>query len=311
MNRRDILKAIAVFGASMAFTTYETTEVMAQTVPSGDKEAVDMVAVMGGEPADMLQKALPEIGGIGRYVKTGAKVVVKPNMGWDKLPEQAANTNPELLMELIRQCFAAGAAEVALFDHTCDEWSRCYKNSGIEEAAKAAGAKVLPAHEEIYFRSISLPSGVVLQEAKVHQAILDSDVWFNVPVLKHHGGTNLTIAMKNYMGVVWDRKFFHRHNLQQCIADICTMPKRPALNIVDAYRVVKSNGPRGRSTSDVVMPKALFISEDIVAVDTVATKFFSQIREMSLENVAHIAHGQELKIGTMNTDSLNIKRIKM
>ena len=295
----------------MAFTTYETVEVMAQTLSATNEGPADLVAVLGGDPADMLQKALPAMGGIGRYVHKGSKVVIKPNMGWDKLPEQAANTNPALLVALIRQCFAAGAAEVLLFDHTCDEWSRCYKNSGIEAAAKAAGAKVLPAHEEVYFRSVSLPSGVVLKETKVHQAILDCDTWFNVPVLKHHGGANLTISMKNYMGIVWDRYFFHRNNLQQCIADVCTMRKRPALNIVDAYRVVQSHGPRGRSESDVVMPKALFMSEDIVAVDTVAAKFFNQIREMPLENVAHIAGGQALNLGTMNTDRLNIKRIRM
>lgn len=136
-------------------------------------------------------------------------------------------------------------------------------------------------------------------------------MWFNCPILKNHGGANLTISMKNYMGIVWDREYFHAHNLQQCIADVCTLDKKPALNIVDAYRVMKTNGPRGRSASDVVLAKALFLSQDIVAVDTAAAKFFNQIREMPLESVGHIAAAQALGVGTMDLESLNVKRIKI
>jgi uncharacterized protein (DUF362 family) len=248
---------------------------------------------------------------MGKFVKAGQKVTIKPNIGWDKAPELAGCTNPKLISEIIKQCFAAGASDVTVFDHTCDDWIKCYKNSGIEDAAKDAGAKVVPAHDESYYRTISLPLGKSMQEAKVHEAILDSDVWINVPVLKHHGGANLSISMKNLMGIVWDRKVFHRTDLQQCIADICTLDKRSTLNVVDAYRVMKTNGPRGKTTADVVKSKAQFISQDIVAVDTAAAKFFNQIREMPLENVAHIANGKELNLGSMNLEKLNIKKIKM
>ena len=117
--------------------------------------------------------------------------------------------------------------------------------------------------------------------------------------------------MKNMMGIVWDRRFFHQNDLQQCIADICTLQKKAALNVVDAYRIMKTNGPRGRSASDVVLAKGLFISPDIVAVDTAAAKFFNQVREMPLDTVGHLAKGEALKVGTMNLDKLNVKRIKM
>ena len=116
-----------------------------------------------------------------------------------------------------------------------------------------------------------------------------------MPILKNHGGANLTISMKNHMGIVWDRGFFHSNDLQQCIADICTMDKKAVLNVVDAYRVLKTNGPRGRSASDVVLTKGLFISQDIVAVDTAATKFFNQVRNAGNHPkkflVVHIAFG--------------------
>ncbi|MDR1810696.1 MAG: DUF362 domain-containing protein, partial [Prevotella sp.] len=116
---------------------------------------------------------------------------------------------------------------------------------------------------------------------------------------------------KNLMGIVWDRRIFHSSDLQQCIADICTLQKKPVLNIVDAYRTMKTNGPQGKSLTDVFESKSLFISQDIVAVDTAATKFFNQIRNMPLEHVGYLANGQTLKLGTMNIDKLNVKKINL
>lgn len=312
MDRRNFLRTIAITGAAITLKTQGGMDILAQTVNNAQTgKSVDIVAVMGGEPDAMFKRAMTELGGMSKYVKKGYKVVVKPNIGWDKVPELAGNTNPKLVAEIVRQCFAAGAKEVTVFDHTCDDWVKCYKNSGIEAAAKGAGAKVVPAHEESYYRTIQLPNGKKIKNAKVHEAILDSDVWINVPVLKHHGGANLSISMKNHMGIVWDRRIFHSSDLQQCIADICTMQKKPVLNVVDAYRTMKTNGPQGKSSADVVDTKSLFVSTDIVAVDTAAAKFFNQIREMPLANVGHLANGQSLKLGTMNIDNLNIKRIKM
>lgn len=310
MNRREFLKAIALTGLATTLKWDSSMDLFAQALPASTS-GCDLVAVMGGEPAAMFRKAIAEFGGMGKFVKAGQKVVVKPNIGWDKSPELAGNTNPELVAEIIRQCFEAGAKEVVVFDHTCDDWRKCYKNSGIEDAAKAAGAKVLPGHEESYYREVDLPRAKSLKKAKIHSAILDSDVWINVPVLKNHGGAKMTISMKNHMGIVWDRGFFHKNDLQQCIADVCTLNKPAVLNVVDAYRVMKTNGPRGKSEADVVCPKGLFVSTDIVAVDTAATKFFDQIEKMPLDVVGHLAKGEELKIGTMNIDSLKVKKIKM
>jgi uncharacterized protein (DUF362 family) len=259
----------------------------------------------------MFRKGIAEMGGMNKFIKKGFKVCVKPNIGWDKVPEMAGNTNPDLIAEIVRQCLKAGAKEVVVFDHTCDDWRKCYQNSGIEKAAKAAGAKIVPAHEESYYREVNLPSGKVLKTTKVHEAILDSDVWINVPVLKNHGGAKMSISMKNHMGIVWDRGFFHKNDLQQCIADVCTLKKAAILNVVDSYRMMKANGPRGKSEADVVLAKALFISQDIVAVDTAATNFFNQIREMPLTSVKHLSLGESLNIGTMNLEKLKIKRVKI
>jgi uncharacterized protein (DUF362 family) len=312
MDRRDFLRALALTGAALTVKESGAITMMAQRFSgAAPTENYDLVAVMGGEPEAMFRKAIAEMGGMGKFVKKGQKVVVKPNIGWDKVPELSGNTNPKLVAEIIRHCFKAGAKEVIVFDHTCDDWRKCYENSGIEAAAKAAGAKVLPAHEESYYRAVDLPKAKILKSTKIHEAILDCDVWINVPVLKNHGGAKMSISMKNHMGIVWDRGYFHSHDLQQCIADVCTLNKAAVLNVVDAYRLMKTNGPRGKSEADVVLSKGLFISQDIVAVDTAATTFFNQVREMPLSDVGHLAKGEALKLGTMSIDKLNVKKIKM
>jgi uncharacterized protein (DUF362 family) len=306
MKRRYFLKAVALTGVAATFKWSDGLEIMAQNV-----KGYDLVAVLGGDPVTMFKKAIAELGGMGKFVRKGQKVCVKPNIGWDRTPELAANTNPDLVAEIVRQCLAAGAKEVVVFDHTCDEWRKCYTNSGIQDAVEKAGGKIMPGHEESYYREVDLPNGVNLKSAKIHQAILDSDVWINVPVLKMHGGAKMSISLKNLMGIVWDRRYFHSHNLQQCIADCNTLSKKPVLNIVDAYRVIKANGPQGRTESDVALAKGLFISPDSVAVDTAAIKFYNQISAMDLNIVEHVGKAEALKIGTTKIESLNVKRIKV
>lgn len=306
MKRRYFLKAVALTGVAATFKWSDGLEIMAQNV-----KGCDLVAVLGGDPVVMFRRAIAELGGMGKFVKKGQKVCVKPNIGWDRTPELAANTNPDLVGEIVKQCYGAGAKEVVVFDHTCDEWKRCYKNSGIEDAVNNAGGSIVPADVESYYREVDLPNGVKMKSAKIHQAILDSDVWINVPVLKMHGGAKMSISLKNLMGIVWDRRYFHSHNLQQCIADCNTLSKKPVLNVVDAFRVIRSNGPQGRTESDVALVKGLFISPDSVAVDTAAIKFYNQISAMDLNEVEHVGKAEALKIGTTKIESLNVKRIKV
>jgi uncharacterized protein (DUF362 family) len=264
----------------------------------------DLVAVKGGEPEVMFQEGIEALGGIRVFVKKGQSVVVKPNIGWDVTPERAGNTNPKLVAEIVRQCRDAGAKEVYVFDHTCDDWQRCYRDSGIEAAARNAGAKIAPAHTGGYYQEISVKNGKSLTAAKEHELILGSDVFINVPILKDHDSARLTIAMKNLMGIVWDRGAWHRNDLHQCIADYAAY-RKPTLNIVDAYNVMKQNGPRGIAVSDVVAMKSLLISGDMVAVDTAAAKLFG----MNPADVRYIQIAADQHAGRMDLENLRIKRI--
>ena len=310
MKRRDFLKTSAVAGAALSLNFDGLQAALSSNTVAVEK-APDLVAVMGGEPAAMLDKALEALGGIGKFVKKGQKVVIKPNIGWDRAPEMAGNTNPELVAALVKQCLGAGAQKVTVFDHTCDNWQKCYETSGISDAVKKAGGIMMPGNDEKYYKEVAIPGGVTLKNAKIHESLIEADVWINVPVLKNHGGAKLTCAMKNYMGIVWDRRYFHSNDLQQCIADICTWNKKPVLNIVDAYRIMHKNGPQGKSLSDVAQLKTLIASTNIVATDTAALRFFNQVEKLDISAVGHIGKGEALKLGTSNLDKLTIKRIKI
>jgi uncharacterized protein (DUF362 family) len=273
---------------------------------SSSSGKIDMVGVKGGEPGEMFDKAIAELGGMGKFVKRGQSVVVKPNMGWSRTPESAANTNPDLVKRIVEHCLKAGAKSVHIFDHTCNSWRDCYEKSGMNEVAAATGAKLVTGNHSNDYREIDVPKGKRLKKAKMHRLILDSDVFINVPVLKNHGGAVMTCAMKNLMGIVWDRGYFHKNNLQQCIADFVTA-RKPDLNIIDGYRVMKKGGPRGHNLRDVEMMKYLIVTTDIVAADTAASKVIG----IPIERIKHIELGEELGLGTTALDTLNIKRIDM
>lgn len=306
MERREFIKksAAAALAAGAAVSFGGFSKIFA----SEDirKYPYDLVAVKGGNPDAMFDKAIASMGGMKNFVKKGQTVCVKPNIGWDSTPELAANTNPLLVKQIIKHCYEAGAKEVYVFDHTCDNWNRCYKNSGIESAVNDAGGKIVSGASEGYYQNISVKSGKILRDAKVHEILLSADVLINVPVLKHHGGGRITVGMKNMMGVVWDRGYWHRNDLHQCIADFSTYCK-PALVVVDAYNVMLQNGPRGGSQADLENMKSLLLSTDIVAADSAAAKLFG----MDPQDIPYIKYADELKIGSMDLSRLKINRIKM
>lgn len=306
MKRRDFLRTS--FGGTLAAGAsihLKGIEKFRKTPAVSAK--YDMVAIMGGNPDAMFDLGIQEYGGMGNFVKKGQKVLVKPNIGWDVVPELAANTNPALIKRIIEHCFSAGAKEVYVFDHTCDNWVNCYKNSGIEKIAKSAGAKVVPAASENYYHEIDIPGGLRLRKAKVHELLLETDVFINVPVLKDHNSTRMTASLKNMMGVVWDRGYWHSNNLDQCIADYALYEKKPALNVIDCYNVMVKHGPQGVSKEDVVLMKSQILTTDWVSGDTAAARMLG----VPVEKIGYIPIAHKMGIGNMNIDALNIKRIKM
>ena len=289
-------------GAALSFGSFQ--KLWGETYNSAK---YDLVAVMGGTPEAMFDLGIQELGGMETFVKKGQKVIVKPNIGWDVVPELAANTNPGLVKRIVEHCLKAGAKEVYVFDHTCDNWVNTYKNSGIEKAAKSAGAKVVPANSENYYQAVTIPGAVKLKSVKVHQLLLEADVFINVPVLKDHNSTRMTCCLKNMMGVVWDRGYWHANNLHQCIADYALYEKKPSLHVVDCYNVMVKHGPQGVSKEDVVQMKSQILTTDWVAGDAAAARMLG----VEPEKIDYIPIAHKMGLGNMMLDNLNIKRIKM
>jgi len=306
MNRRHFLKNVVkgtvVAGSAVALGNY--APLLAAT--GQPAPAYDLVAVRGGEPEVMFDQAMASLGGMQTFVPKGSRVLVKPNIGWDVTPDRAGNTNPKLVGRIIEHCLGAEAREVSVFDHACDPWMQCYRNSGIEMAVRSAGGKIVSGDSEGYYQRVSVPGGRRLGEVKAHELFLEADVVINVPVLKHHSSTMLTIGMKNLMGVVWDRGYWHRNDLHQCIADFMTF-RRPALTVVDAYNVMKQNGPRGLSVGDIVLMQSLIVSTDPVAADAAAAKLFG----VEPADIRHIQLASEMNLGRMDLSGLSINRIRL
>ena len=278
----------------------------------------DMVAIHGGTAADMFEKGIAEMGGMSRFVKKGQTVVIKPNIGWDRPPEYGANTDPGLVAKIVKHCFDAGAKEVFCFDHTCgNDWDNRYKVSGIAAAVESNGGKMVPGNTENMYEPQIVPKGVSLKDCKVHKLAINPDVFINIPVLKHHGGAKITCALKNYMGCIWDRQWWHRNNMPQCIADYASYQKT-TLTIVDAYRVMLEHGPRGKSPEFSPIAKYQLISTDIVAADVAATQIFASVAKATgmgvpykLDDIKYIEAAEKLGVGTTDLSKLNVKRISM
>lgn len=310
-NRRRFLQTGLVVGATAALCPVEalfgqnsSTNSAAAGAPAGPRPV--LVALRNGSRSAMLDKGLAELGGIQAFVKPGQTVLIKPNIGWDAVPEKGANTHPEIVQRLVKACLDAGAKSVSVFDNSCDQWQRAYQNSGIEEAARSAGARIVNGKDETLYREVVIPNGVKLKHAKVHSLVLDSDVFFNVPVLKNHEGSLMTCAMKNLMGVIWDRGFYHQTDLHQTIADFLTF-KRPTLNIVDAYHPMMRNGPRGKSPDDCVEMRTMLLSTDPVLVDAASAKLMSY----EINQVTHVRLAAEMKIGSSDLEHADVRKFKL
>lgn len=305
MDRREFLKKSAVigFGAGLYF------------LPGGLRRGAqlaaqspvfpDLVALKGGSPQVMFDRGIKLIGGMGRFVKNGQTVLVKPNMSFDLAPEYGANTSPELVATIVKHCFDAGAKKVVFMDHSLDYWENAAKNSGIMGAARGAGAIFAPAEREGLYQKVTF-AGQKLKEAAIHETLLESDVFINVPVLKHHGGAGVSCSIKNLMGCVWNRRVYHFGSLQTCIADFLHA-KKPDLNVVDASRVITRNGPHGGSLADVAQIGSLIISPDIVAADTAAAMLVGRKQG----EVEYISLASRAGFGQSDLSKLKIERVSV
>ncbi len=295
LDRRHFIKTATISGLGVYALALAQSDI--QSLP-------DVVITQNESPATLVKQAIDNLGGMQRFVKKGQSVLIKPNIGWDRVPEQAANTNPQIVAQVIKMCREQGAKRIRVLDRTCNEPKRCYRNSGIKKAAQDAGAQVRHIVAS-RFVDVDFPNGEVIKKWPVYKDVLDFDVLINIPIAKDHTVSRLTLGMKNIMGVLGgDRGQLHR-NFHTAIVDVNT-GIHTALTIIDAYRVLLRNGPSGGNVDDVEEKKTVIASTDRVAADACATDLFG-IHPQELEYLQNaaarglgVADLEKLKIHTLD-----------
>ncbi|MFH1251669.1 MAG: DUF362 domain-containing protein [bacterium] len=238
------------------------------------KETVypDLVMVKNGQPAEMARKALDMLGGISRFIAKGDSVLLKPNLSWDRAPEYAATTNPELVAEIVRQCYQAGAKKVVILDNTCNDARRSYDSCKIPEYAKVVGADVRFVRDN-QFVETPIPGGTHLTSWLIHQEVFNADKLINIPILKHHGISGITSGFKNMMGLLGGQRGRIHRPYAESIVDLNRVIV-PNLTIIDAFRILRRNGPSGGNLNDVEQLSTILAGTDRVLVDAWAAKIF-------------------------------------
>jgi len=309
MDRRSFLQSTAGALGGLA-----AVDALSPLLSASQVARPDLAVVKGASVEKIVQAAIDAIGGIKRFISKDDIVVIKPNIGWDRAPEYAANTNPELVAALVKICFGAGAKTVKVFDRTCHDQRRCYENSGIEPAAKAAGAQVpfvggprLTAIEERLYKDTKIPDGVAIKSWPLNEDAVNPKVrLINVPIAKNHGSTKLSMSMKNLMGIMGDNRGQAHQKLDTAIVDIATVVK-PTLIIIDAIRILTAHGPTGGSLDDVKRLDTIVAGVDPVATDAYSTTFFG----MEPKDIGHIKEAAERGLGKMDLSKLNIQKIEV
>jgi uncharacterized protein (DUF362 family) len=268
---------------------------------AADAQWPQLTVVENAEPRALAKQALENLGGMARFVSKQDVVVLKPNIAWDRTPEQAANTNPDLVAEVVRQCWDAGAKRVIVTDVSCNEPRRCFQRSGIMAAARAAGAEVLLPDPD-RFREVDL-GGVVLKSWPVFTPFLEADKVINLPIAKHHGLTGATLGMKNWYGILGGQRNRLHQQIHQSLADLAAF-MLPTFTLLDCYRVLVRNGPTGGNLEDVVLKKTLVAGTDPVAIDAYAAKAYWNLGAGQLP---YLEMAAARGLGTPDFASLNVK----
>ena len=320
VGRRDALARLARAGAAGAGVTglgvwlasrsrrpEEPPAVSVQrahTVPE-DPSLPSLAVIQGEDPRGLLRRAVTELGGIRRFISRGDVVVIKPNVSWDRTPEQAANTNPLVVAEMVRLCVEAGARSVVVTDASINEPHRSFQRSGIGEAARQAGGEVvLP--EERKFRRVDL-HGDLLRVWPVLEPFLAADKVINLPVAKHHSLTGVTLGFKGWYGILGGQRQRLHQRIHESLADLGDF-MRPTLTVIDGYRVLLRNGPGGGNLEDVALKKTLMAGTDPVALDACAAKTWWNL---GVEDLLYLQLAARRGLGNPQFESLKTSMVTL
>jgi len=299
ITRRDLLKLLAAGGAVLSLPKLGRALVaLAQTTP-------DLAVIKGDNPAKNVRAAIEVLGGIKRFVSKGDRVVIKPNMGLGNEPYKATTTEPKVMRALAEMVLGAGAKMVMVFDYPFHNPDIALEVCGIKKELEGLDDTfVYIIRNRNLFREVAIPNGKKLKKQHVAIDILEADTIINVPIAKSHGSAKVTFGMKNWMGVVENRGFWHIIDLNQAIADFATFIK-PKLTVIDATRALVTGGPGG--PGEIASLKTIVAGVDPVAVDSYALTLAKwQGKDYKPQDVPYIMKAAEMGVGSYEIDKLNI-----
>ncbi|MDW7709485.1 MAG: DUF362 domain-containing protein [Deferrisomatales bacterium] len=298
-ERRRFLKRLARLGLFAAGSGGVWTLDLRRARAAAAPEPQPVAVAEGPDEAFLVRLVLEKLGGMGRFVRPGAQVVVKPNIAWDRTPEEGANTHPAVVAEVCRLARESGAAQVRVFDRPCNDGRRTYERSGVRAAVEGLGdRRVRLEHvRDEWFEVVDLPGARALDRWPLYRPALAADVLINVPVLKHHGLTGVTVGLKNLMGVMGGNRGRIHQGIDQNLVDLNRVV-RSHLTVVDATRILLRGGPQGGGTDGVRVAHRVAASADVVAADAWGA------REFGVEpfDIGHLraAHEQGLGVGDLS-----------
>ncbi len=296
MDRRGFLKTAAIGSIGLSLPSLDPLETFGAPVQP------DLAVAHGASPEKIVRAAVHSLGGIKRFIAKGDVVVVKPNIAWDRVPEQAGCTNPEVVAAVVKLCYEADAKTVKVFDRPVNDPRRCYVQSGIEAAARAAGADVSHVDER-KFKEMEI-GGLALKSWPLYTELFEADKVINVPIAKHHGLAKLTMSMKNWMGMMGGSRRVIHQKLDESLVDLA-MKAKPCLTILDAVRILTANGPQGGDLKDVKRLDTVIAGVDQVAIDSYGATLFA----MKGSDLGYVRIAAEHKFGVMDLNKLRIRNV--
>lgn len=266
------------------------------------------VAVVKGAPAAAARAAVELLGGMGRFVRPGQRVVIKPNMSFARPPEAATNTHPEVVRAVAAMCLEAGAGSVRVLDNPLQDATLALQRSGILDACESLGRGLChQLSDTSFYQDADIAQGASLRGNAFMRDVLEADVIIAVPVAKSHSGAGVSLSLKGQMGLVLDRHTMHARGLDACIVDLNTRI-RPHLAVIDATRVLTTGGPGG--PGKVITPGEVIASADPVAADAMAVASYEWYgRSFKPSQVGHIRLAHERGLGRMDIDNLDCRRV--
>lgn len=311
-SRKDFIRGIAAAVSAIPFLkglVQGAESAQKGTVAPRAKRTVhtscDLAVAKGDNPALLVRKAIEALGGIDRFVRKNDTVVIKPNIGWNRAPEYAATTNPEVVAALVRLCRAAGAKRVKVFDRTCNDAAMSYANSGIADAVRKSGGSIYHVIDAKFVPGI-FPAGSAMETWPVYRDAAECDCFINVPVAKHHGLSGLTLSMKNLMGVCGGNRGQIHWNIDRKLAELVKFIN-PELTVIDAFRILTRNGPSSGNLRDVRMTQTVIAGTDPVLADSYAATLF----DLKPEEIGHIQAAVKLQAGSSDLARAKITKIRI